>query len=138
MKPWEVLATLLETGAIRAGYFDLDGVVHFHKPTEALAFIVDLRTMTPITLDNVRRIQVEHWPISHRHGGPVSPDNALISLSESHMEHTARETQGRGKERRLRIARLAKTNTEKPIGKPKKWRFKKKIGSNEVVKVRTR
>jgi len=128
MKPWEVVATLIKAGQLR--------VIYGPHQTQDRVAIICLRTGKEITLDNVKRIQIEHWPVAHEHGGDVSPDNAIVSLAEGHMQHSARETQGRGKERRLQIARHAKDEIERKITKPK-WRLKKKV-SGEVVKVRTR
>lgn len=124
MKPWEVIATLLTARQLRLRASDL-------KPV-----IMCLRTNQEITLDNVRTVQIEHWPIRHIHGGDVSPDNAVVSLAEGHRQQTTREKKQDRKERRLRVARLAKSETERRFKQPK-WRLKKKV-SGEVVKVRTR
>jgi hypothetical protein len=137
LRPWEVIAVLLQNKQLRV-INRYGGVLGNDELTAALrAIIVCPRTGQEITLENVRRIQVEHWPVAYEHGGPTSPDNAIISLREGHMEHTARETQGRGKERRLQIARKAKAEIEQHIGKKPKWRLKKKVGGG-VVRVRTK
>lgn len=123
MKPWEVIATLLTAGQLRIRASDLRPV------------IMCLRTSKEITLENVRTIQVEHWPIKAEHGGPVSPDNAVISLAEGHKAQTKKEARDKKHERKLRIARLAKREVEQRVSKSK-WRLKKKM-SGEVVRVRT-
>jgi hypothetical protein len=135
MTPKEVIATLIKAKqlVVRGPWGD-DAAF---GPPGLRAAIICPRTGQEITLANVDRVQVEHWPISHEHGGRVSPDNAVISLAEGHMIQTKKESQGRGKERRLQIARRAKTEIEKPIGKKPRWRIKKKLDGS-VVKVRTR
>jgi hypothetical protein len=126
---------------LRVGFFDTQGTRCSPPPRmpEGGAWkpvIMCPRTGKEITLDNVRTINVEHWPIRHLHGGPVDADNAIISLAEGHAEQTKREQKADAKERRLVIARKAKGEVEVKLTKPK-WRLKKKL-SGEVVKVRTR
>jgi len=133
MKPWEVIATLLKSGQIKVrdeSHEWHDGQRHYR------AVIICPRTLMEITPDNVRRIQIEHWPERHKHGGEVDPNNAVISLAEGHREQTKREKKADAKERRLKIARRAKHDVEQRISQPK-FRLKKKM-SGEVVRVRTR
>lgn len=135
MKPWEVVATLLGSGQLQL----VGPVGDDYRAAMAAGWrvaVVCLRSHKEITRENVRTIQVEHWPIKHEHGGPVSPDNAVISLSEGHKAQTKREARDKSHERKLRMARLAKADVEKRIGKEPKWRLKRKIDGS-VVRVRT-
>lgn len=142
MKPWEVIATLLSSNQVRLMHVDaLTGedrtdIPTFRSTATTRPVIMCPRTGKEITLDNVKTIQVEHWPIKHEHGGPVSPDNAVISLSEGHKLQTKREARDKAHERKLRLARLAKADVEKRLGKEPKWRLKKKMDGS-VVRVRT-
>lgn len=143
MKPWEVVATLLTAGQVKLRFVDPDTgadkpeIGDFISTATCRPIIKCLRSGKEITLDNVKTIQVEHWPVKHEHGGDVSPDNAVISLSEGHKAQTKREARDKKHERKLRIARLAKKEVEKRIGKEPKWRLKRKIDGS-VVQVRTR
>lgn len=143
LKPWEIVAVLLRqlrvnvSGTrqgqeyVRTVRCDFVGGGDFVQPVLACP-----RTGEPIVAENVRRIQIEHYPIAHKDGGETSVDNCIISLAEGHAIHTKRERKQSAKERRLRVARLAKAEVEKKLSKPK-WRLKKKMDGT-VVKVRTR
>jgi hypothetical protein len=105
MKPWEVIATLLKAGQLmihtttkKPTHGDYMGGDH----TDGVYYVPDIRckrTNKIITLENVRTIQIEHWPVREKHGGAVDPDNAIISLAEGHKDQTRREQKGDAKER---------------------------------------
>lgn len=139
MKPWEVIATLLKQGQVVAV------IPRSNYPTpqdpERRGAIICKRSGQEITLENVRRIQVEHWPKRHKHGGEVSPDNAVISLKEGHAVQTKREKAADAKERRVKRDRKFTPDMDKKkrrvTGKPTGWRWKKPIGGGRPVKVPT-
>jgi hypothetical protein len=138
--PRETIETLLRARQLRLSW-SADGSpsitsLTLKEGTEYRPIIICARTGKEITLDNVHQVQVEHWPVKHEHGGPASPENAIISLAVGHKVQTKREARDKAHERKLRIARLAKDQVEKKLTKAR-WRLKKKIGG-EVVKVRTR
>lgn len=101
------------------------------------------RTKEPITLESVKRLEREHV---HEVGlgGADEPENCRYSLSEAHAivtNGTKATSAGSSKhkvakDRRLKVARLAKREVEKRVSSSK-WRLKKKV-SGEVVRVRTR
>jgi hypothetical protein len=142
MTPRQVVETLLRARQLRMQAVDTDtgqdipGRI-FISTADWRPIIMCLRSRKEITLDNVHTIDIEHWPIKHEHGGPVSPDNAVVSLGDGHKKQTKREARDKAHERKLRLARLAKADVEKRIGKEPKWRLKKKL-TGEVVRVRTR
>lgn len=129
MKPWEVIATLLTARQLR--------IVQVEPGAEPVPVIICLRTGKPITLENVRTIQVEHWPERHKHGGPVSPDNAIVSLAEGHKEQTTREKKADSKEDRIRKGRKVLADVTKKMARyerPTGFKFKKKV-DGRVVRV---
>lgn len=138
MKPWEVIATLLTAMQLHVVKEPWPG-----KPGlfQRRAVIMCHRTRQEITLDNVKRIQVEHWPERHKHGGAVDPKNAIISLKEGHAIQTKREKGQDAKERRVKRDRKFTPNLEKKkrraAGKPTGWRWKKPMGRGKPVKVPT-
>lgn len=136
LKPWEIVAVLLRQLRIVASN---SGHYYEEWPTSfgnLLPTLVCPRTGQLLTVENVKRIQIEHWPTAHKDGGETSVENCIISLAEGHAAHTKRERKQSAKERRLRVARLAKAEVEKKLSKPK-WKLKRKM-SGEVVRVRTR
>ncbi len=140
LKAWEIVAVLLRQ--LRVQPIDPDTGNDcgswgcFGQREDVRPIVICPRTRAEITPENVKRIQIEHWPIAHKDGGETSVDNCIISLAEGHAVHTKRERKQSAKERRLRVARLAKAEVEKKLSKPK-WRLKKKLDGS-VVKVRTR
>jgi hypothetical protein len=131
MKPWEVVATILAQLRV----FGPDGAP-LGQVGAFFPGILCLRTGERITLDNVRDINVEHWPRREKHGGEVAPENALISLAAGHKVQTKREQKSDAKERRLTVARLAKHEVERRVSRGK-FRLKKKL-NGDVVRVRVR
>lgn len=132
MKPWEVIATLITAKQLVV----VTPVMEGGGTCLPYAAIQCPRTKKLVTLDNVRTIQVEHWPQRHKHGGPVSPDNAVISLAEGHKEQTRREKKADAKEDRIRQGRKILVDLEKKARgkKPTGYRYKRKI-DGRVVKV---
>lgn len=139
MKPWEVIATLIIAKQI---------VVVIPRPDhptsadpERRAAIICPRTGQQITLENVRRIQVEHWPERHKHGGALSPDNAVVSLKEGHALQTKREQKADAKERRVKREKKfspdLKKKAKRVTGKATGWRWKKPMGGGRPIKVPT-
>jgi len=100
------------------------------------------RTHTPITVDDVPRLEREHFH-ELALGGSDDPSNCMYSLKEAHAvvtNGTKATTAGSSKhkvakDRRLRIAQKAKRDVEIKLTK-QKWRLKKKLDGS-VVRVRT-
>jgi hypothetical protein len=138
--PRETIETLLRADQLRLQGLTPSGAddtgMTYRRAAECRPIILCRRTGKEITLDNVHQVEVEHWPMKHEHGGPASPENAIISLADGHARQTKREARDKAHERKLRIARLAKADVEKKIGGTK-WRLKKKL-DGRVVRVRTK
>lgn len=118
----EVIATLLHQGA----------------------FIRCYRTGTYIDASMVNNLEREHLH-ELALGGKDEPENCRYSLKAAHAivtNGTPATSAGSSKhkiakDRRLRIASLAKTEVERRLSSSPKWRLKKKVDGS-VVKVRTR
>lgn len=100
------------------------------------------RTREQITVLNVDRLEREHLH-EIALGGADEPHNCAYSLKEAHAvitNGTKATTAGSSKhkvakDRRLRMAKLAKAEVEVRLTK-EKWRLKKKVDGT-VVRVRT-
>lgn len=100
------------------------------------------RTKQMIDLESVKRLEREHLN-EVALGGADAPDNCRYSLKEAHAvvtNGTKATTAGSSKhkvakDRRLRVARMAKHEVEQRITKSK-WKLKRKM-NGEVVRVRT-
>ena len=100
------------------------------------------RTGKVISVGDVPRLEREHY-IELALGGKDDPTNCLYSLKEAHAvvtNGTKATTAGSSKhkvakDRRLRMAKLAKAEVEVKLTK-EKWRLKKKVDGT-VVRVRT-
>lgn len=100
------------------------------------------RTKQMIDLESVKRLEREHLT-EVALGGADEPGNCRYSLKEAHAivtNGTKATTAGSSKhkvakDRRLRVARMAKHEVEQRITKSK-WKLKRKM-NGEVVRVRT-
>lgn len=145
----EAVETLLRAGQLRLDVTHMDGrnyqmqsVVAENTTIRPVLWCV--RSNKEITLENVRTLQAEHYPIRHKHGGKVDPKNALLSLAEGHKEQTRREAKADAKEDRIRTGRKVMADldakaqrSKRRRGKPTGFRWKKPIGGGRPVKVPT-